>query len=191
MKQAIIKVIALFLLLVFTAWMAREPGWETITAFIGSLLAYLSVEFKLPSKSKEHDSILFALLLKELPTESNTMQLLAHHDFGGSFPFESINPLDVFIERWQDAEHEFIDKQLNKLRRQLVESIQQFLEKLNLNVYPDESGKRLSIGMRDFEDRPEMFALAKELNELSTNVFQVHQEPVRRARQKLPPAPNK
>lgn len=190
MRQAIIKTIALVLLLIFTAWLAREPGWETITAFIGSLIAYLSVEFKLPSKSKEHDSILFTLLLKELPTESNTMQLLAYHDFGGSFPFESINPLGIFIERWQDAEHEFVDKQLDNLRKQLIESIQYFLEKLNLNVHPNKSGERLSIGMRDFEDRPEIFTIAKELNELATSVFQVHQELVRRARQKLPP-PNK
>lgn len=186
MRQLAIKALTLILLLICTAWLARDPGWDSLTGFLGTLIAYLGVEVKLSPRGKEHDARLFAALLEELPSEGETIYFLANHDMGASFLQRRVEPLDQFVERWQDAEHEFADKQLDKLRLKLIESIEKFMNKLNVNVYTCGSGW-LSIGMRDWDDRPEMFELRQELDELATEVFKVHQELVRKARRKLPP----
>ncbi len=184
MKEAVIKGFTLIMLLACTAWLARAPGWDSVIAFFGALIAYLSTEVNL-SRSSDHDAALFASFIEELPSDGSVMQFLSEYDLGNPFPSEPISALYQFIERWRDDEHEFLDRRLDWLRRELIRRTEQFLRRLTQHTAAHGSGL-LSIGMQDFETRPEMLTLREELNNLATEVYRAHQDLVRYARGKLP-----
>jgi hypothetical protein len=111
------------------------------------------------------------------------MRFLRDHDHGDPLSADPINALGRFAERWTDAEHEFVDGKLDRRRQELVSRVDRFLDRLVEHTAPHGNGL-LSVGMQDFETRPEMFSLVQEINELATNVFEAHQRLIRHARRK-------
>lgn len=135
------------------------------------------------SKGKNSDSKLFAEFLRDLPSNKTSMIYLKDWCFGAAFPSEVTSELRRFTYKWQDAEHEFLDKKLEAQRKDLICCMEQFLEKIAMHVLLDPRTNKLSIGMDDFETRPEMWKLRDDLNAMASKVYAAHQKLIRIGRE--------
>ncbi|MEZ8146967.1 hypothetical protein [Enterovibrio norvegicus] len=127
------------------------------------------------------DTVLFDEFIRLLPSNSETVYFLKEHDLGDSFHYDKLKGIDEFISDWNDAEHEFINKDLEELRITLLKKMKVFRAKLSSTIQSKGDGW-FSIGLNDLEFRPEIFALRDELNGMATGVFETHQQLIRTGR---------
>jgi hypothetical protein len=135
------------------------------------------------------DRALFAEFLQEFPSSGRSAYFLRNHDLGDSFDKEELSEIDHFLYYWNDAQHEFFDKQLEQNRLVLYRTLRRFTTELARSVLPTRNPQRYSIGMSDGEMRPQIFDLRESLNALATEAYERHQELVRAGRRMLGHAP--
>ena len=173
-----LRLLNLLALLASVAWLARSPDWEPSVTSLGLLVALLSQEYPRLKSNRERDRALFLRFKAEFPTNGMSARFLREHDLGAPFSTKANDELDAFLEKWDNAEHEFIDRRLDTARKVLLINGNKFRRKLSLEIAMDRQGW-FSIGMDDMEMRPEMFAKRDELNRLSSAVYKSHQEVMR------------
>lgn len=202
MKILIAKYFSLASIMATIAWFFWNPvgwsfEWEPIVVFLASLGVYFGCDWTAYSKAMKSDLIaasvhpsdrfLLKKIVKLLPS-TGVIHFLKHHDFLGSFRQREIEPIEQFLYEWNNAEHEFQDEDIEKLKIELFEAARQFIAlvgqytTLNKNgfqaVRPDyyEGG-----GEREVEFRRE----ANEIGKSADSVVEKHQEFVRVARHKF------
>jgi hypothetical protein len=139
---------------------------------------------KLPSSScqlDEHDRRLFAMFNTAFPSGGSAARFLHDHDVGADFPPETIYPLQDFLNRWGDAEHEFNNPEMEKKRRDLWNVLGIFLSELEQNTFFNHRG-RLSMGLEDMGNSPETLKTLRRLNDLGTKAYTAHQDLIREGR---------
>ncbi len=173
-----LRLLNLLILLVAVAWLAKSPDWEPAVTSLGFLATLLGQEYPRLRSNRERDKALFRSFKTEFPTNGISARFLRDHDLGASFSNDASNQLDAFLERWDNAEHEFIDRKLETARKVLLIVGRNFRNRLATEVTIDRSG-RYSIGMNDMAMRPEMFTKRNQLNRLSKSVYKSHQDVMR------------
>jgi len=148
------------------------------------LAAYLYQEFGIYSGGHTHDQKLYEKFLEEFPSNGSSVRFLSEHDFGSSFLAEKLDDFHRFLDTWQNAEHEFKSKKLNKYLRNLIRKSNDFHEQYLQHVFADPGGVR-TMDFKDWEDREEKLLARDRLNKLGTEVYESHQEMVRQGRQLL------
>jgi hypothetical protein len=135
-----------------------------------------------PAQPDEHDRDLFKRFLNRLPSNSKAVRFLHKHDSGVSFPSEWLDPLYHFTNHWSNAEHEFNNPDLEKKRLEFWNTLDEFLR--DLGQYTSSIGREgwLSIGLKDWEDRPEMLEAHRRLNDGGNLAYEAHQSLVREAK---------
>jgi len=156
----------------------RNPDWEPAVTSLGLLAALLGQEYPRLKSNRERDKALFLKFKAEFPTNGRCARFLREHDIGAPFHTDTTNELDSFLETWDNAEHEFIDRRLETARKVLLITGRNFRRKLSTAITMDHRGW-FSIGMDDMEMRPEMFKKRDELNRLSSVVYKSHQDLMR------------
>jgi len=174
----VLRLLNLLILLAAVAWLARSPDWEPAVTSLGLLAALLGQEYPRLKSNRERDKALFLRFKTEFPTNGTSARFLRDHDIGAPFSTNATNELDAFLEGWDNAEHEFIDRKLETARKVLLITGTEFRNRLTTQIAMDRNG-RYSIGMDDMEMRPEMFTKRNELNRLSTSVYKSHQNVMR------------
>ncbi len=150
-------------------------------------------------RKKTIDKKLFEELHDLLPSErGEAVNFFANYHFEVGFEENRMKPLETFKLDWRDANHEFLDRKLEKKRKDLYAKISIFIDYFNspyrhLKVWnpadlnPLEKSK-IMLGFSDeFKNRtPEEYEKKVEkLKILANDVWLAHQELVRLARQKL------
>lgn len=180
------RIETIFLLIAVTgaeAWFlqgyfAGEPEWEPALAFAAAFGAILVRDSVLSASNRprsEHDRALFDRFLQSFPSNGASARFLKEHDLGAPFRSTDLTQLESFAERWNNAEHKFHAKELEQTRVALLKAAEEFLGKLAVSVSPVGSSGFLSMGLRDWEDRPDVLAKRDELNELGSAVYEAHQ----------------
>ena len=191
MIKLIVRISNVICLLLSVVWLARAPDWEPLILSLSFFSAFVTQEIILYRKLNdikknidisniinESDRQLFAKFKAELSSKSELVEFLQNHDFGNPFSIDKTRSLDSFIWNWDNAEHEFDNQKLEVLRKLLLKLMSQLKAQLSINVYPTARGW-VGIDFDDSEDRPRMFALKNELNQLAAKVFDTHQELIR------------
>lgn len=173
-----LRFLNLIVLLGAVAWLARSPDWEPAVTSLAFLAALLGQEYPRLKSNRDRDRTLFLKFKADFPTNGRTARFLRDHDIGAPFSSTSNDELDSFLDKWNNAEHEFIDRRLETARKVLLITGRKFRNKLSLETSMDRPGW-FTIGMDDMEMRPEMFAKRNELNRLSSTVFKAHQDLMR------------
>ena len=173
-----LRLLNLIALLGTVAWLARTPDWEPAVTSLGLLAALLGQEYPRLKSNRERDKALFLKFKAEFPTNGRTARFLREHDIGAPYHPDSNHDLDAFLEKWDNAEHEFVDRRLDAARKVLLITGRKFRQRLSTEVTMNHRGW-FSIGMDDMEMRPEMFAKRDELNKMSSAVFKSHQHLMR------------
>ncbi|TCV23599.1 hypothetical protein [Vibrio crassostreae] len=193
MSLFVFKILNLVVLLLSVAWLVSEPDWEPLVVSLGFFITFVGQEYKLykqlsqlnvelPKVLENNVSPSYVELFQKfrevLPSDGETIDFLEDHDLGNSFHSDKLKGIDLFILNWNNADHEFSNKQLEDIRITLLNQMEEFRNKLSLAIQSQGHGW-FSIGLNDFEDRPEMFALKNELNQMATGIFETHQQLVR------------
>ena len=182
----VIKAINLVALLVSVAWLSRAPDWEPVVSSLVLLATLIGQEIASIRRSSvdSHDRALFDRFLEEFPSNGSSARFLNEQDIGSSFPRDDLDQLTQFTRDWGNAEHEFHDGELEKVRKKFLEAAKIFRSELSLNIFPIDGGW-FSMDLQDFEDRPEKINKRDEFNKQATEVYEAHQELVRLGTRKL------
>jgi len=185
----ILKITNLLALLLSEAWFIKQPDWEPAILFIGFLSSLIIQEVKTNSikNHKIQDKALFLKLLDELPSNDGSINFLREHDFHNSFQLEKLDQLRIFARNWDNAEYEFLSKNLEKLRTELLNLIYEFINISSHNTFPLENGFQTSIPKyTDNHEIPDTRKKSiKKMNQLGDNIFIKHQELIKEAKKIL------
>ena len=152
--------------------------------FIGLFGSYIAVDIKSHSSSQKNfghvnDIALFKKLQEALPS-NDSIAFIRYHDFGGSFNIDNVIPIKEFSYYWNNAEHEFIDAELEALRKELLEKSSQFSLAIGINTSPNSAGFQSVYPdthidpQEEFEER--IRREIKEIHDAADELIKVHQK---------------
>ena len=139
---------------------------------LGPFLSMVGFDYR---NKRQKDRILLEEFLTVLPSESDAVLFLKDHDMGYPVPSSYFRPLHQVVDYWLGPDREFQVARLERLKASFIESLQTFLSHY----------ANISIGLRDWEGRPEMLKYKDDLNELSTAAYKKYEEFVRLARKEI------
>jgi hypothetical protein len=199
MKISLANIILIIGLILAEAWFLKgyfsgNPEYEPAIAFIvafGAIFAKdpIKEKFTGSSESKQHDKNLFAEFQKALPAEP-TIRLFKEQDFGNSFNQDAISPLYGFISTWDTVEKEFLDKKLEKKKKELYAEANKLAMEVSGRTVPVGRGVNLSVYSDSQRQgggpRPaSVIEDAKVLNEISLQFVPKYEDFIRLCRSKL------
>ncbi len=186
-----IKTLTLIALLASVAWVARDPGWEPAITSIGLLISLIGIEIAEKKKSLRNtlnnaDKVLFETFCKEFPSDGVTMRLLRERGYGDIFSLPELDDIIVFLDKWNSADHEFQNKELEKSRKHLYDIVRQYKSELMRNSFSLPTDTRIfSIGPKDVPLDDSRRATSEFLNGLGDSIIEEHQNLIRLGRRQL------
>ncbi|OBU17365.1 hypothetical protein [Photobacterium aquimaris] len=137
----------------------------------------------------EVDKALFLEFIELLPSDGLDIKLLEEHDFGNSHHGKKVKSLDTFVHTWNNALKHFLDEELESKRKQLIDKSKHFIYTLASRSYSIGNGEMFSCIPDAYRNAwdwpPHVEEQIRELNELGTELFELHQDFVLTARRKL------
>jgi len=158
-------------------------------ALIYNILTNYFVHKETIKKLENHsskDKDLYDRLLIELPSKGS-IDFLRNHDFHNPFHINKFDHLFNFIYEWDNAEHEFINKDIEKTKKTLLDEINQFLDYSGTKTYPLKVD--FQTVMTNIDSEIELSEETKKniskLNEYGSSIYNLHQKLIRKGRENL------
>ena len=139
------------------------------------------------SSIAEHDKNLFKEFLLILPS-SGSIGFIKDHDFCNVFKLDNIDDLVEFLNIWDNAEYEFLDKDLEKIRLNLWTHINKFVYESGMKTFPHRiQGLQTIMPNLEYGEKipPYINKNIELLNNICDDIFHAHQELVRLGKQTL------
>lgn len=180
-------------------WWSRGGGVEAVIVFLAALGAFIRQEFnsfgseqlltkrtaeaEASERKREKDAKLFDELIRLINPDE--LYFLKNHDHGDAYRNSDLKGTNEFVGIWNHVEREFLDPQLEALRRGFYESAQEYIGKAALYTFGDRYGVRsLSQHLFDHDER-RWYAQQDELNGLATNAATAYENLIRAGRSNL------
>jgi hypothetical protein len=165
--------------------MTTNPNWDPKIAFLTLFSTLVGLEYGEEKKRIRNPDIqLFNEFIKTLPSNGD-IEYLRTENMGGWIDSTKLLQIKRFLYEWNTAEHEFLDRGLEKKRKVIYKSIDDFLNYYGAHafnvkdqfyrIYPDLLGT----------DPEKVRITAEKLDLLATKIYNSHQAFVRVARRKL------
>jgi hypothetical protein len=132
-------------------WVVSDFGWEPFLVFIPALCGLFLTGSQLHNELSgsrgsnyvhPHDKILFDKLLRMLPA-NDVIEWIRQNNFAGfSFDRSRLDPIRVFVNEWDNPEHEFIDVDIEHARTQLFESLENFMSTIATETFAMDNGSQ-------------------------------------------------
>ena len=199
MKIILENLITVAALILSEAWFlsgyfAGNPEYEPAIVFIAALGVLLSKDpikrkFGIDNNSRSHDQSVFQKFSEIFPAEP-TLRFLKEHDFGGSFRRANIKSLNDFVETWDSIENEFLNKKLEKKKKELYSKAEKLATEIARRTVPLSGGELSSVYSDNLRNaggpRPKhVIEDAIILNEIATEFVPKYEEFVRFCRKVL------
>ena len=159
--------------------------YNLLTNYFDKYLLHIQTIKKLENNSSQ-DKILYKKFLQTLPS-NGSVEFIKYHDFHNSFALDNLRQLINFSEEWINAEHEFMNQELETLRKNLLEKIQHFVYDSSMKTYSIGDGIQTIMNNRD-EDW-NLTQVTQDnivlLNNYGNNIYDLHQDLVRIGRDLL------
>ncbi|WP_282168113.1 hypothetical protein [Shewanella japonica] len=137
----------------------------------------------------EVDKVLFNKFIELLPSDGLDVKILEEHDFGNSHHGNNVNALDTFVHTWNNAQKQFLDTELESKRSDFITKSRHFIYTLASRSYAIGNGEIFSCIPDAYRNAWEWPAhideQVKELNDLGTELFELHKDLIITARRKL------
>jgi hypothetical protein len=132
---------------------------------------------------KAHDKKLLEELTKLL-TSDGVIGFLDHTNMGGfSFQLAALDPLREFYYEWNKPEHEFINPELEALRKALWEKADAYTDIIAFETFPTHNLGRNTVPEEWEDEQPERFhRVVKTLHSLASEIVALHADLVRKGR---------
>lgn len=181
--RSIIKLINLFALLGSVAWLSRDVTWGPAVAFLGLLASFLAQEV-LPTikKNNKEDKKLGGLFLRQFSSTGKSCIFLKEHELHNPFHSSQLDELENFLREWNNTEHEFLNKKLEKIKKKLLNKINNFTNLLSLSVKAHEQDvniltTKLSYVGSDIEKHEKENDLKiDKLHKMAIDIYNDHQK---------------
>lgn len=122
-------------LILNTFWIIQDSGWEGYISFVTLFSSFLFSEYKIYSASNisKADVELFHKLKEDIPYSA--IDFIKNHSLQSPFDNTKLDPFFNFLVPWENVHHMFLDKKLEKLKKELHKDIDAFTDLVNENVY--------------------------------------------------------
>lgn len=139
------------------------------------------------SSQNSHDKELFKEFINDLPSTSGSIEFIREHDFHNSFKLSKLDELREFARKWDNAEYEFINHDLENPRNKLLSTIFEFIEVSSLNTFSEGDGWQTSIPkyLENGDIPPTRKKAIEKMNALGDDIFIQHQTLVRAGKNNL------
>lgn len=138
------------------------------------------------SRGFETDSKLFDSFIQTLPSKGSIGFIREQNMAGFSWPSSKLDELENFYFKWGDAEHEFIDQEVESLRSNLYKLIGDYLEQIAVNTFPANNPERQTVPPEWEEENPKhFFEVVGKLHDTAGEIVKLHQELIRLGRKKF------
>lgn len=105
---------------------------------------------------------------------------------GFSWPRSKLNQLEDFYQEWGDAEHEFIDQDMENLRSNLYKLTGDYLGQIAVNTFPANNPEHQTVPPEWEEKNPKhFFDVVGRLHETAGEIVKTHQDLIRLAHQRF------
>lgn len=132
------------------------------------------------------DLKLFEDFKTTLPSNGSIRFIDEQNMAGFSWSLEKIRDLESFYQEWGDAEHEFIDNELEQMRGDLYNLIGDYLGQIATNTFPANNPNRQTVPPEWEEINPKkFFEVVNKLHETASAIVKLHQDLIRVGRRKL------
>ncbi|WP_010448922.1 TIR domain-containing protein [Vibrio rotiferianus] len=122
--------------------------------------------------------------LKEVLPANGSIAFIDEQNMAG-FAFEKakLNDLRNFVATWHDAEHEFVNEEIEALKSSLYRKVTQYMSLISTNTFSLRDPKYVSVPAEwEREDSVHFFNVVNELHEAASDIVQLHRELLRAAR---------
>lgn len=191
MWERINKYVYFISLLLSEAWFCHvlyrgiDVPWEQAILMIGSFGGLIYEEIKDLQKGESTDRALLNDLLEVIPYEGSISFIDCTDISGIHFDTEKHNDLRNFYYHWDDASHEFLDKNIEKKRKVLWDLIEEYVMALGTNTVPTDDGLQ-AVPPEWKTEQPERFKeVVDDFHNLAGQIVLAHQEMIRYAKKKL------
>ncbi|MCD8558173.1 MAG: hypothetical protein LRY75_04945 [Shewanella xiamenensis] len=152
-----------------------------IELILGPLLKIVGFDYK---NKRAKDKELLTKFLEVLPPDSGAIEMLRNTDMGDPIFYDNFKPLNLVADAWSGPDKEFQVKKLEKRKLVFIKSLQLFLSEYAKHSALHCEGV-VSIGIRDMEERSEMFEYRDKLNEMASKACANYDNFVREARREI------
>ena len=195
-----IKILTISGMLATVAWFFWNPvgwafQWEPIVVFLFALAGFLGTEAISakhttgPQKAEAYpnDIVLFREFTQLLPSHG-PIEFLRRHDFLLEFDMKDVRAFLDFLRLWDNAEHEFQNPELEKLREEFLHATESLVESINKYTVPNRSGLQ-AVRVDELKHVEEHETRFREesavINDAAEVVVRLHQDLIRAGRQVL------
>lgn len=138
------------------------------------------------NNGRETDSKLFERLKEVLPSKGSISFIDEQNMAGFSWPRSKLDQLKSFYHDWSDAEHEFLDQDLEALRAKLYKLTGDYLGQIAVNTFPTANHEYQTVPADWEESNPKhFFEVVNKLHETAGEIVKTHQELIRLGRRKF------
>jgi len=135
---------------------------------------------------KPIDVELFKEFKRVIPSKGSISFIDEQNMAGFSWPRDQLRELEQFYYEWNDAEHEFLDNELEELRVKLHNLIGDYLGQIATNTFPANDTKRQTVPPEwELENPKRFFEVVNKLHETAGSIVETHQDLIRKGREKL------
>jgi hypothetical protein len=167
-------------------WFIRHPQYDSGVAGLTTLavLIGLFVEEKV-HHGKEADRKLFQQLKDVLPSNGSIDFIDKQNMADFSFDVDRLDDLYNFLHRWDDAEHEFLDKKLEEKRKRLLKLIAEYSHLIGMNTWRTELGLQTVPPEWETEQPTRFYETVEKLHAKAGEIVETHQQLIRLGRRRL------
>ena len=138
------------------------------------------------SKIRETDSKLYVSLKEALPSKGSISFIDEQNMAGFSWPRSKLDQLEHFYQEWGDAEHAFIDQDMEALRSNLYKLTGDYLGQIAVNTFPANNPERQTVPPEwEEKNSKHFFEVVGKLHETAGEIVNTHQDLIRLGRQKF------
>lgn len=94
----------------------------------------------LADQEKQKDKVLFEKFLTKFPSTGRSCKFLSDQDVGAPFSGDDLKDLDNFINNWNNAEHVFLTKKIEKQKMKLWKLASEYRPELSRNIFAGPNG---------------------------------------------------
>lgn len=168
-------------------WWTESKSWEPVTVAGALLVAYVVQEIHDSSFGlRPVDAELFGRFLQALPSRG-AINYIKGHDMGGAISVFWMEQLMHFQVEWHDAEHEFLNKNLQKRLSKLLCAVDDYVDYFSIHTFTgpsDMSHARVYPELR--ESKPELVKeVVSNLHAMADKVVSLHEDLVREGRRRM------
>ena len=130
------------------------------------------------------DKELCTRFLSDLPSDGDVVQFLKKQDVRVYFRDSIIDKIDCFCNNWQNADHEFINGNLDKIKNRFLITLDAYRKEF-FPLLDDNGRGMVRFETDDMEQDLNKIEFAETFNEKGAQIYNIHQELTRAIRIKL------